>query len=71
MNEEFTKHFELALLSLPPDDRLGTLFGALCGLLCQQGFDTEDKLRAELEKGLQFVVKTGVLDESPYSKVLQ
>jgi hypothetical protein len=50
-----------ALLRLNADDRLGFLFGLLCSGLIAQGFDTEEKFRAELEKSIQLVVARGHL----------
>jgi len=50
-----------ALLRLHADDRLGFLFGLFCNGLIAQGFDTEEKLRAEFERAIQLVVASGRL----------
>jgi len=48
--------------AISPNDVAGAFFGIMCGILIQQGFDTEEKIRCELERGLHFVVKSGKLN---------
>jgi len=55
-----------SLNKIPENDRLGFLYGFLCGWLISQGLDTKEKLKTVLDNG--FEVVAGALLEQFNSK---
>lgn len=69
LNDEFVKHINLALEAIPPREVTGVLFGVLCGIMYEDGFDSEEKLRDEFERGLQFLIRVGALEKLAITKL--
>jgi hypothetical protein len=52
---EVTLEIKNSLAKIPPNDRIGFLFGAVIGALYNQGF-TKDGIRKEILNGLEFAL---------------